>query len=69
MAYVVIGAMAVQSYVPYRTTRDLDVLIEASLENGERVKEMGQDAWPRLPTRPPHPVEEAGRGLSRPERG
>lgn len=33
----VIGAMAVLSYVPYRTTRDLDVLIEPTLENGERV--------------------------------
>ena len=32
--YVVIGGMAVLSYIPYRTTRDIDVLIEASLENG-----------------------------------
>jgi len=28
VAYVVIGGMAVLSYIPYRTTRDLDVLIE-----------------------------------------
>lgn len=27
-AYVVIGGMAVIALVPYRTTRDLDVLIE-----------------------------------------
>lgn len=38
VAYVVIGAMAVLSYVPYRTTRDLDVLIEPTLENGERAR-------------------------------
>ena len=30
--------MAVLSYVPYRTTRDLDVLIEPTLENGERAR-------------------------------
>jgi len=29
--YVVIGGMAVLSYVPYRTTRDLDVLIEPNI--------------------------------------
>jgi len=27
VVYVVIGGIAVLSYVPYRTTRDLDVLI------------------------------------------
>lgn len=31
--YVVIGGMAVLSYLPYRTTRDIDVLIEATREN------------------------------------
>ncbi len=31
--YVVIGGIAVLSYVPYRTTRDLDVLIEPTLES------------------------------------
>lgn len=36
--YVVIGGIAVLSYVPYRTTRDLDVLIEPSLENARRVR-------------------------------
>lgn len=34
--YVVIGGIAVLSYVPYRTTRDLDVLIAPSLDNGQR---------------------------------
>lgn len=38
MAYAVIGAMAVQSYVPYRPTRDLDVLIEPTLKNGGRAR-------------------------------
>lgn len=37
-AYVVIGGIAVLSYVPYRTTRDLDVLIEPTLDNAERVR-------------------------------
>jgi hypothetical protein len=36
--YVVIGGIAVLSYVPYRTTRDLDVLIEPTLENANRVR-------------------------------
>ena len=36
--YVVIGGIAVLSYVPYRTTRDLDVLIEPTLDNAERVR-------------------------------
>lgn len=37
-SYVVIGGMAVLSLVPYRTTRDLDVLIEPSLENARKVR-------------------------------
>ena len=36
--YVVIGGMAVLSLVPYRTTRDLDVLIEPTLDNAHRVR-------------------------------
>lgn len=36
--YVVIGGIAVLSYVPYRTTRDLDVLIEPTLDNAERAR-------------------------------
>jgi hypothetical protein len=36
--YVVIGGIAVLSYIPYRTTRDLDVLIEPSLENAARAR-------------------------------
>lgn len=38
VVYVVIGGMAVLSYVPYRTTRDLDVLIEPTLENAARAR-------------------------------
>ena len=37
--YVVIGGMAVLALVPYRTTRDLDILIEPTLENAERVRD------------------------------
>ena len=37
-AYVVIGGMAVAFYVPYRTTRDIDVLIEPTIENAGRVR-------------------------------
>jgi hypothetical protein len=37
-AYVVIGGMAVVFYVPYRTTRDIDVLIEPTIENAGRVR-------------------------------
>ena len=37
-AYVVIGGMAVMFHVPYRTTRDIDVLIEPTLENAVRVR-------------------------------
>lgn len=36
--YVVIGGIAVLSHIPYRTTRDLDVLIEPSLENAAKVR-------------------------------
>ena len=38
-SYVVIGGMAVLSHVPYRTTRDIDVLIEPTLENARRVRD------------------------------
>jgi len=38
VAYVVIGGIAVLSHIPYRTTRDLDVLIEPSLDNGEKAR-------------------------------
>lgn len=38
-SYVVIGGMAVLLYVPYRTTRDIDVLIEPALENARRVRD------------------------------
>ena len=38
VAYVVIGGIAVLNYVPYRTTRDLDVLIEPTLENAHRAR-------------------------------
>ncbi len=37
-AYVVIGGMAVMFYVPYRTTRDIDVLIEPTRDNAARVR-------------------------------
>ncbi len=38
-SYVVIGGIAVLSHVPYRTTRDLDILIEPTLENARRTRE------------------------------
>jgi hypothetical protein len=38
VAYVVIGGMAVLSHTPYRTTRDIDVLIEPTLENARRAR-------------------------------
>jgi hypothetical protein len=38
-SYVVIGGIAVLSHVPYRTTRDIDVLIEPTLENARRVRD------------------------------
>ena len=31
VAYVVIGGIAVLAHIPYRTTRDLDVLIQPTL--------------------------------------
>ncbi len=36
--YVVIGGMAVLSHIPYRTTRDIDVLIAPTLENAKRAR-------------------------------
>jgi hypothetical protein len=38
-SYVVIGGMAVLALTPYRTTRDIDVLIEPTPENARRVRE------------------------------
>ncbi len=38
VAYVVIGGIAVLAHIPYRTTRDLDVLIEPTLENPEKAR-------------------------------
>lgn len=38
VAYVVIGGIAVLAHIPYRTTRDLDVLIEPTLENAEKAR-------------------------------
>ena len=42
--YVVIGGMAVIALTPYRTTRDIDVLIEPTLENAVRVRD-AVSAW------------------------
>lgn len=33
-----IGGIAVLAHIPYRTTRDLDVLIEPTLENAEKAR-------------------------------
>jgi len=38
-AYVVIGGMAVLALIPYRTTRDIDILIEPTTENAAKVRE------------------------------
>ena len=38
VAYVVIGGIAVLSHVPYRTTRDLKVLIEPTLANADKAR-------------------------------
>ena len=38
VAYVVIGGIAVLAHIPYRTTRDLDILIEPTLENAEKAR-------------------------------
>lgn len=42
--YVVIGGMAVLAHVPYRTTRDIDVLIEPTPENATKTHEAVR-AW------------------------
>lgn len=36
-SYVVIGGMAVLAHIPYRTTRDIDVMIEPTPENARKV--------------------------------
>jgi hypothetical protein len=54
-AYVVIGGMAVIALVPYRTTRDLDVLIEPTRENAGKVHRAVR-AW--LGVEPQFPVED-----------
>lgn len=36
--YVVIGGMAVLSHIPYRTTRDIDILIEPTFENATKAR-------------------------------
>ena len=38
VVYVVIGGIAVLAHVPYRTTRDLDVLIEPTFENAVKAR-------------------------------
>ena len=38
VAYVVIGGIAVLAHIPYRTTRDLDVLIQPTLDNAEKAR-------------------------------
>jgi hypothetical protein len=38
-SYVVIGGIAVLSHVPYRTTRDIGILIEPTLENARKVRD------------------------------
>jgi hypothetical protein len=43
-SYVVIGGMAVLALVPYRTTRDLDVLIEPTLTNAMKTRDAVR-AW------------------------
>lgn len=42
--YVVIGGIAVLARIPYRTTRDIDVRIEPTLDNATRVREAVR-AW------------------------
>lgn len=39
VSYVVIGGLAVLSYIPYRTTRDIDVVIEPTPENARKARE------------------------------
>jgi len=43
-SYVVIGGMAVLALVPYRTTRDIDVLIDPTTDNARRVRDAVR-AW------------------------
>lgn len=43
VAYVVIGGMAVLSHTPYRTTRDIDVLIEPTVDNARRARNAVRD--------------------------
>jgi hypothetical protein len=38
VAYVVIGGMAVLAHIPYRTTRDLEVLIEPTIDNAGKTR-------------------------------
>jgi hypothetical protein len=46
----VIGGIAVLAHVPYRTTRDLDIFIESSLEEGPQVTDAAVlGALPLLP--------------------
>ena len=43
-SYVIIGGMAVLALIPYRTTRDLDVLIEPTLTNALKTRDAVR-AW------------------------
>ena len=43
-SYVIIGGMAVLALVPYRTTRDLDVLIEPTMDNATKTRDAVR-AW------------------------
>lgn len=54
-AYVVIGGMAVIALVPYRTTRDVDILIEPTPENAGKAREAVRK-W--LGVEPEFPVED-----------
>ncbi len=36
---MVIGGIAVLAHIPYRTTRDIDVLIEPTLDNARKVRQ------------------------------
>ena len=38
VTYVIIGGLAVLYYLPYRTTRDIDVLIEPTVDNARRAR-------------------------------
>lgn len=52
VTYVVIGGMAVLAHIPYRTTRDLDVLIEPTLENAEKARLAEANSGRRKPRLP-----------------